>query len=64
LFTTAQFTWLVVPAHIPDENKHNALAGFLKWMLGPGQRQSAALGFLALPQDLVTRETAAITRLH
>jgi hypothetical protein len=29
-------------------------------MLGPGQTQSAALGYLALPKDLVNREQAAI----
>ena len=63
-YPIASFTWLVVPAHIADDDKRAALTGFLKWMLGPGQRQAAALGFLALPQDLVARESAAIARVH
>ena len=37
---------------------------FLKWMLGPGQKQAAALGYLALPQAIVSREEAAIGRIH
>jgi hypothetical protein len=32
-------------------------------MLGPGQRQAAALGYLALPKELVAREEAAIARI-
>jgi len=37
---------------------------FLRWMLGPGQAQSAALGYLALPKELVNREEAAIARIR
>jgi phosphate transport system substrate-binding protein len=59
-YPIASFTWLVIPAHIADHSKRSAIAGFLKWMLGPGQTQSAALGYLALPKDLVNREQAAI----
>jgi phosphate ABC transporter phosphate-binding protein len=63
-YPIASFTWLVVPAHIADDAKRTAIAGFLKWMLGPGQTQAAALGYLALPKDLVSREEAAIARIH
>jgi phosphate transport system substrate-binding protein len=63
-YPIASFTWLVVPAHIAGDAKRNAMAGFLRWMLGPGQTQSAALGYLALPKDLVNREEAAIERIH
>jgi len=63
-YPIASFTWLVVPAHIADEAKRGAMAGFLKWMLGAGQAQSAALGYLALPKDLVKREEAAIDGIH
>jgi phosphate transport system substrate-binding protein len=63
-YPIASFTWLVVPAHVADEGKRNALAGFLKWMLGPGQTQAAALGYLALPRELVSREEIAIARIH
>jgi phosphate transport system substrate-binding protein len=62
-YPIASFTWLVVPAQMSDEGKRAAMAGFLKWMLGPGQAQSAALGYLALPKELVAREEAAIERI-
>jgi len=59
-YPIASFTWLVVPARIADGAKRTAIVDFLNWMLGPGQRQAAALGYLALPNGLVTREAAAI----
>jgi len=63
-YPIASFTWLVVPAHIPDERKRAAVAGFLQWMLGPGQAQAAALGYLALPKFMVSREKAAIAHIE
>jgi phosphate transport system substrate-binding protein len=64
VYPITSFTWFVVPAHIADDLKRNAITGFLKWMLGPGQRQAAALGYLALPKDVVSREEAAILRIN
>jgi phosphate transport system substrate-binding protein len=63
-YPIASFTWLVVPAHIADKAKRSDITAFLRWMLGPGQRQAAALGYLALPRGLVAREEAAISRIH
>jgi phosphate transport system substrate-binding protein len=63
-YPIASFTWLVVPAHIADDGKRNAVEEFLRWMLGPGQRQAAALGYLGLPADVVSREEAAMAQLH
>jgi phosphate transport system substrate-binding protein len=63
-YPIASFTWFVVPAHVGNEAKREALTGFLKWMLGPGQRQAAALGYLALPKDIASREEAAIARIN
>lgn len=62
-YPIASFTWLVVPAEIHDDAKRTAITGFLKWMLGPGQAQAAALGYLALPKDLVSKEREAIERI-
>src|SRR5579871_1634382 len=45
-YPIASFTWIVVPAHVADTAKRNAIALFLRWILGPGQRQAAALGYL------------------
>ncbi len=63
-YPIASFTWFVVPAHIPDDDKRNALTGFLNWMLGPGQTQAAALGYLPLPREIVTKAQAAIAKIH
>lgn len=63
-YPIASFTWLVVPARIADVAKRGAIVDFLKWMLGPGQRQAAALGYLQLPNSLVGKETAAIGGIH
>jgi phosphate transport system substrate-binding protein len=63
-YPIASFTWLVIPNRIMDDAKRNAVIAFLRWMIGPGQRQAAALGYLALPKDVVTREEGAITGIH
>jgi phosphate transport system substrate-binding protein len=63
-YPIASCTWLIVPLHIADEHKRNAMADFLKWMLGPGQAQAAALGYLELPKDIVSRAQAAIAKIR
>jgi phosphate transport system substrate-binding protein len=63
-YPISSFTWFVTPAHIADDAKRAALAGFLTWMLGPGQAQAAALGYLALPKDVVARGQSAIRQLR
>ncbi len=63
-YPIASFTWLVVPARIPEGAKRGAIVDFLTWMLGPGQRQAASLGYLALPTALIGREVAAIGGIH
>jgi hypothetical protein len=36
----------------------------LRWILGPGQRQAAALGYLSLPNAVVAMEEDAIGKTH
>ena len=64
VYPIASFTWLVIPNHIASDAARNAITALLKWMLGPGQQQAAALGYLPLPRDLVTRETEALARIR
>jgi phosphate transport system substrate-binding protein len=64
VYPISSFTWIIVPSRSADETKRNALTGFLKWMVGPGQRQAAALGYLPIPRDLATKEEAAISKIH
>jgi phosphate transport system substrate-binding protein len=63
-YPISTFTWLVVPTHFADAGKRNAMTSLLRWVLGPGQRQAAALGYLALPRDLVSAEEKAIARIE
>ncbi len=63
-YPIASCTWLITPAHIADERKRHAMSDFLKWMLGPGQAQAAALGYLELPKDIVGRAQAAIAKIR
>src|SRR5579859_6984955 len=37
-YPISSFTWLLVPEHMQDSGKREAMKGFLKWMLGPGQK--------------------------
>lgn len=61
VYPISSFTWLVVPAHIPDGAKRSALASFIKWMLGPGQTQAATLGYVRLPKDVIEREESVLS---
>jgi phosphate transport system substrate-binding protein len=63
-YPISSFTWIVVPLHSANDATRNALSGFLHWMLGAGQRQAAALGYLPLPKDVAIKEEAAIARIH
>ncbi len=63
-YPISSFTWLVVPAHPAEPAKRRAMAAFLRWATGPGQRQAAALGYLALPKEVVAKVEADIARLE
>jgi phosphate transport system substrate-binding protein len=64
VYPISSFTWIVVPARSADDTIRKALTGFLQWMLGPAQRQAAALGYLPIPKDLAKEEAAAIAKIH
>ena len=63
-YPISSFTWLVVRAHIADDRKRSAITAFLQWMLGPGQRQAAALGYLPLPGKIVAKEKDVLAGLR
>jgi phosphate transport system substrate-binding protein len=64
VYPISSFTWIVVPAHIADDAKRNALTGFLQWMAGPAQRQAAALGYFPIPKEVAIKEEAAIAMIQ
>jgi phosphate transport system substrate-binding protein len=63
-YPIASFTWLIVPLPMADAAKRDGMADFLRWMLGPGQLQAAALGYVALPKDVADRARAEIAKLR
>ena len=64
VYPISSLTWIVIPNHIEDETKRKALTGFLVWMLGPAQRQAAALGYLPIPKELAKEEAAVLATIH
>ena len=61
-YPIASFTWFVIPVHISDGAKRESLFKFLSWLLASGQRQAAALGYISLPEVLLARERAEVSR--
>jgi phosphate transport system substrate-binding protein len=61
-YPIASFSWFVVPAQIDDPQKKRALKEFLQWMLGPGQNQAAALGYVSISPEVLLREQQMLER--
>ena len=62
-YPISTFTWILVPKTGSDEQKRAAIAGFLRWMLGTGQKQCSALGYVPLPHQIVAQELQAVDAL-
>jgi phosphate transport system substrate-binding protein len=53
-------TWLLVPKRMSDASKRDRLAAFIDRALSSGQRQAAALGYIALPETLAQKERSVL----
>jgi phosphate transport system substrate-binding protein len=60
-YPIASFTWLLIPAHIEDAAKRDAIRDFLKWMLTEGQKYNEGLTYAQLPKAVVEKELKAIS---
>jgi phosphate transport system substrate-binding protein len=60
-YPISSFTWLLIPAHIEDAAKRDAIKGFLKWMLTDGQKYNEGLTYAQLPKTVVEKEMKAIS---
>lgn len=60
-YPISSFTWLLIPAHIEDAAKRDAIKGFLKWMLIDGQKYNEGLTYAQLPKTIVEKEMKAIS---
>jgi phosphate transport system substrate-binding protein len=63
-YPIASFTWLLIPAHIEDAAKRDAIKGFLKWMLTEGQKYNEGLTYAQLPKAVVEKELKAISLIQ
>jgi len=64
VYPIASFTWLLIPDQIKDAKKRQVVLDFLKWMLGPGQKLTAALDYAPLPAPVVAKENQAISKIR
>lgn len=63
-YPVSSFTWLLIPAKIPDASKKKAIVDFLTWALNDGQRLSQQMVYAALPAQVVSKELKAISRIQ
>ncbi len=63
-YSIASFTWLLVPAHLPDAAKGKVIVDFLNWMVTDGQSMAEPLSYAPLPKEVVTKEQQAIAQVH
>jgi phosphate transport system substrate-binding protein len=63
-YPISSFTWLLIPAKIPDAGKRETLKGFLHWMLTDGQKETEALYYAPLPKQVVQQELKAISKIQ
>jgi phosphate transport system substrate-binding protein len=63
-YPISSFTWLLVPAKIPDATKKKAITGFLTWMMTDGQTLAAALDYAPLPKAVVAKEQKALAKIQ
>ena len=59
-YPISSFTWLLIPAQIPDAVKKAVIKDFLKWMLVDGQNYNEGLSYAKLPKPVIAKETKSI----
>jgi phosphate transport system substrate-binding protein len=62
-YPISSFTWMLIPANIPDANKAKAIHSFLAWMLTEGQKVAPNLDFAPLPAPVVAKEQKQLASL-
>ncbi|MFZ0589796.1 MAG: phosphate ABC transporter substrate-binding protein PstS [Bryobacteraceae bacterium] len=61
-YPIASFTWLIVSRSLSGAKRDHVLA-FLDWVLSAGQRQAAALGYIALPEYVAAQERKTVVQM-
>ena len=63
-YPIAAFTYFLIPVRISIPDKKQAIIAFLDWMLTSGQRQSASVGYAALPDIVIARERQVLDKIR
>src|ERR1700730_107518 len=63
-YPISSFTWLLIPSKFSDGARHDAIKGFLKWMLTDGQNEVEALSYAKLPKEVAAKETNALDKIQ
>jgi phosphate transport system substrate-binding protein len=54
-YPISSFTWILVPEHVEDPRKREAITAFLRWVLSEGQQYATPLHYAPLPGDVASR---------
>jgi phosphate transport system substrate-binding protein len=57
-YPISSFTWFYVPVKANDPERGRAVADYLKWIYGGGQKIAADQGYATLPEELLAKAAA------
>ena len=63
-YPISTFTWLLIPSHIADAGKRDAIKKFVVWALTDGQNSAESLLYARLPKSVQTKELKAISNIN
>jgi phosphate transport system substrate-binding protein len=63
-YPVSSFTWMLVPTKMADKAKRQALVAFLTWGLTDGQTFVDGLSYSRLPEAVVKKAQAALSRVQ
>lgn len=63
-YPIASFTWLLIPAQSKDPAKGKILSDFLTWMVTDGQKETTALAYAPLPENVAEKVKEAIKQVR
>src|SRR5579883_3476672 len=55
-YPISTYTWILVPRHIEDAQRRQAIVDLLRWCLTEGQKEAAALDYAPLPRAVAAAE--------
>ena len=63
-YPICSFTWLLVPVHMRDARRAQAVVTFLNWMLADGQAMAEPLSYAPLPAAVIAQEKQAVSQIR